>query len=137
MEPEIPAQSNFEKLVGLDSSEADEADDSPYSRPEKELPDTTQEVECATTSEDLKVANIEIRQLPEECDLGALGAYIEEPLRKPETDEGDELSSKELDFDVDDGLVGVNTFVEEEHPWQCPIQLRCNTEDSMVTQMME
>ena len=64
VEPEVPIQSNCEKLVELDPSEGGQADDSSYSRPGKELPDTTQELECATTSEALK-ENIEIRQLPE------------------------------------------------------------------------
>ena len=50
VEPKTPIQSNYEKLIRLDPSEGDQADDSPYCRPDKELPDTTHEVECATTS---------------------------------------------------------------------------------------
>ena len=47
------------------------------------------------------MAHTEIRQLPEEGDMGALDAFIEDPLQELETEEGYELSFKELHFDVD------------------------------------
>ena len=96
VEHEIPIQSNYEKLVGLDPLGGDQADDSPYSRLEKELPDTTQEVECETTIEEPEVTKLGCRHLPEEGDSVALDGFIEELLHDFEADEG-------LEFDVDQG----------------------------------
>ena len=76
VEPGIPIQSNCEKLVGLNPSECNQADERPYPRPGKERPGTIQGFESATASEDLKVANIEFCQLPEDGDLVALDVFL-------------------------------------------------------------
>ena len=115
VEPENPSPSNCEKLVGLNPSECDQADDSPYPKPDKELSDTTQEVESATTSEDLKVANIEFGQLPEDGDLVALDVYIEELPQVLDTDEELKFLPEELDFDMDEVLADIHTFLGKEH----------------------
>ena len=115
-EPEIPIQSNCEILVGWDSSVPDQADGRHCHMSGEELPSTAQEVEDAMTWKGFEMGDAEPGQLPEEGDVGALDAYIEEPLPELETDEGYEFPSKELDFDVHEVLVDVNTFVEEEHP---------------------
>ena len=99
----------------MEPSESDQTDDSPYPRFEKELPDTTQEVEKATTADDIKVANIDFRQLPEDGDLVALDVYNAKLLQVLDTDEELEFSPEKLDFDVDEVLADIHTFLWKEH----------------------
>ena len=101
--------------MDLYPSECDQADDSPYPRPEKERLNLTQEVESATTSKKLKMAKLEICQPPADGDLVALDIYFEELLQVLARGNELEFSLEELDFDVDEVLTDIHTFLGTKH----------------------
>ena len=114
-EHSTPMQSNTEASVCLNPSKDDESAENHHTSVKEELLEPTPEVESTVTWQAPRVAKSGPRQIPEAIDSVETDDYIEELLQELETDEAFKFSPEELDFDVDQALADINTFLEESH----------------------